>query len=97
MQNENHRLRLLGRLKQPTSRALPNETEAPVLVTGNLRAWRHFSEQRANPFADAETCRNAFAAFETLCAHEPLLWEDYTVEQKRADGLPTVTTPYRKV
>ena len=32
-----------------------------------------------------------------LSEHEPLLWEDYTTEQKRADGLPTVSTPFRKV
>ena len=85
-------------VRQEARRCLPNETEAPILVTGNIRAWRHFCEQRASEFADAETCRNAFAAFEALCAHEPMLWEDYIVStDKRADGLPTVQTPYRKV
>lgn len=84
-------------VRQEARRCLPNETEAPIIVTGNLRAWRHAIEQRCSPFADAEICRCFFAIFEALKAHESILWEDYTIEQKRADGLPTVTTPYRKV
>lgn len=84
-------------VRQEARRCLPNETEAPVLVTGNLRAWRHMIEQRASRFADAEICAAAYLCFEKLRAHEPILWEDYTVETVREDGLPTVQTPYRKV
>ncbi|MEK9726132.1 MAG: FAD-dependent thymidylate synthase [Rhodospirillaceae bacterium] len=84
-------------VRQEARRSLPNETEAPVLVTGNLRAWRHMIEQRASRFADAEICAAAYLCFEKLRAHEPILWEDYTVETVREDGLPTVQTPYRKV
>lgn len=84
-------------VRQEARRCLPNETEAPVLVTGNLRAWRHMIEQRANRFADAEICRVAMLCFEKLRELEPILWEDYTVETVRDDGLPTVHTPYRKV
>ena len=84
-------------VRQEARRCLPNETEAPVLVTGNLRAWRHMIEQRANRFADAEICRVAMLCFDKLRELEPMLWEDYTVEMVRDDGLPTVHTPYRKV
>lgn len=84
-------------VRQEARRCLPNETEAPIVVTGNLRAWRHAIEQRCSPFADAEICRCFFSIFDALRSHEPILWEDYTVENKRADGLPTVQTPYRKV
>ena len=85
-------------VRQEARRCLPNETEAPVLVTGNLRAWRHMIEQRANRFADAEICRVAMLCFEKLRELEPMLWEDYTVETDlRDEGLPTVHTPYRKV
>lgn len=84
-------------VRQEARRCLPNETEAPVLVTGNLRAWRHMIEQRASRFADAEICAAAYLCFVKLRAHEPMLWEDYTVETVRDDGLPTVQTPYRKV
>ena len=74
-----------------------NETEAPILVTGNLRAWRHMIEQRASRFADAEICSVAYLCFQKLREHEPMLWSDYTVETVREDGLPTVQTQYRKV
>ena len=84
-------------VRQEARRGLPNETEAPILVTGNLRAWRHIVEQRDSVPADSEICRAIGAAFRALSEHEPLLWEDYTTEQKRADGLPTVSTPFRKV
>lgn len=84
-------------VRQEARRCLPNETEAPIVVTGNGRAWRHLIEQRASKFADAEACRVAFLAFETLRRHEAILWEDYEVETVREDGLPTVKTPYRKI
>ena len=84
-------------VRQEARRCLPNEAEAPILVTGNLRAWRHIVEQRDSVPADTEICRAIGAAFKALNEHEPLLWEDYTTEQKRADGLPTVSTPFRKV
>ena len=84
-------------VRQEARRCLPNETEAPIVVTGNLRAWRHAIEQRCSPFADAEICRCFYAIFKALRAHEPILWEDYVIENKRTDGLPTVQTPYRKV
>ena len=84
-------------VRQEARRCLPNETEAPILVTGNLRAWRHMIEQRASRFADAEICAAAYLCFEKLRAHEPMLWSDYTVETVREDGLPTVQTQYRKV
>lgn len=84
-------------VRQEARRCLPNETEAPILVSGNLRAWRHVIEQRCSPFADAEICRCFYAVFEALREHEPILWEDYAIESKRPDELQTVSTPYRKV
>ena len=51
-------------VRQEAQRCLPNETEAPILVTGNLRAWRHMIEQRASRFADAEICSVAISLSE---------------------------------
>lgn len=85
-------------VRQEARRCLPNETEAPIVVTGNLRAWRHFVEQRASQFADAEACNAAFTVYKQLSALESILWEDYEVAtDSRADGLPTLKTAYRKV
>jgi len=84
-------------VRQEARRCLPNETEAAIVVTGNLRAWRHFVEQRCSKWADAEACRAAYVTFQGLRNIEPLLWEDYIPGESRPDGLNTLTTPYRKV
>lgn len=84
-------------VRQEARRCLPNETEAAIVVTGNLRAWRHFVEQRCSKWADAEACRAAHTVFVQLQGLEPILWEDYVSGESRTDGLPTLTTPYRKV
>jgi thymidylate synthase (FAD) len=84
-------------VRQEARRCLPNETEAAIVVTGNLRAWRHLVEQRCSKWADAEACRAAYVTFQGLRNLEPLLWEDYVPGENRPDGLNTVTTPYRKV
>jgi thymidylate synthase (FAD) len=84
-------------VRQEARRCLPNETEAPIVVTANVRSWRHFIEQRCSPFADAEICRCAYAVYQALSPLEPMLWSDYTPGPVRPDGLPTLTTPYRKV
>lgn len=84
-------------VRQEARRCLPNETEAAIVVTGNLRAWRHFVEQRCSKWADAEACRAAYTVFVQLQALESILWEDYVPGEQRTDGLPTLTTPFRKV
>lgn len=84
-------------VRQEARRCLPNETEAAIVVSGNLRAWRHLIEQRCSKWADAEACRAAYTIFAQLHALEPILWEDYVPGEPRTDGLPTLTTPYRKV
>jgi thymidylate synthase (FAD) len=38
--------------RQAARRCLPNETEAPIIVTGNMRSWRHFLEVRGSEHAD---------------------------------------------
>lgn len=40
--------------RQAARSVLPNATETKIVVTGNLRAWRHVIEMRNSPFADVE-------------------------------------------
>ena len=82
---------------QQTARAvLPNETEAPIIVTGNARAWRHFLEMRANPHAETEIRALAFRTYLCLAAVEPILFGDYNVSTL-PDGGFGVETDYVKV
>lgn len=84
------------RLQQTARSVLPNETEAPIIVTANMRAWRHFIEMRGSAHAETEIRALAYRVFLLLTAIEPLLFADYEVAEL-ADGSPSIRTPQRKV
>ncbi|HZY65078.1 MAG TPA: FAD-dependent thymidylate synthase [Rubrobacteraceae bacterium] len=81
---------------QQTARSLlPNETEAPMVFTGNVRALRHIIEMRADAHAESEIRTLALRLF--LCLHraDPILFGDYELGEL-PDGTYTVTTQHRK-
>lgn len=81
---------------QQTARSLlPNETEAPMVFTGNVRALRHIIEMRADAHAESEIRALALRLFLCLSAADPILFGDYRVEEL-PDGTHTVTTEHRK-
>ena len=82
---------------QQTARAvLPNETEAPIIVTGNARAWRHFLEMRASSHAEIEIRALAFRTYLCLAAIDRPLFGDYRI-QALPDGTFGVETQFTKV
>ena len=84
------------RIHQAARALLTNEVEAPIVVTGNVRAWRHFIEARANEHADVEIRLLAYALFRCLSAMEPILFGDYQTIHL-ADGTCAVSTGTPKV
>jgi thymidylate synthase (FAD) len=81
---------------QQTARSLlPNEAEAPMVFTANVRALRHITEMRADAHAESEIRNLALRIF--LCARvaDPILFGDYTIG-RLPDGTYSVTTPHRK-
>jgi len=81
---------------QQTARSLlPNETEAPMVFTGNVRALRHIIEMRADEHAESEIRNLAVRLFLCLFAVDPILFGDYRLESL-PDGTHKVTTKYRK-
>jgi flavin-dependent thymidylate synthase len=81
---------------QQTARSLlPNETEAPMVFTGNVRALRHIIEMRADEHAESEIRNLAVRLFLCLATADPILFGDYQL-QDLADGTHKVTTKYRK-
>ena len=56
---------------------LPNETETAVVLTGNIRAWRHVLEMRGSLHADLPISRFTLCAYEILRATSPVLFDDY--------------------
>jgi len=84
------------KLNQAARAVLTNETETVLVVTANVRAWRHFIETRADPHAEPEIRILAFLLFQALHAIEPNLFGDYEVIES-SDGFPYVTTSYQKI
>lgn len=81
---------------QQTARSLlPNETEAPMVFTGNVRALRHIIEMRADAHAESEIRNLALRLF--LCLHrtDPILFGDYQMDEL-PDGTYKVSTQHRK-
>ena len=90
------RVELKKKVQQCARSALPNETEAPIVVTGNARAIRHMIEMRANPAAEIEI-RGAFARVAHIMKLvEPQLFNDHKIVAL-PDGTMGVETPWRKV
>ena len=64
---------------QAARAVLPNETEAPIVATGNARAWRHFLNMRGSLFAEPEIRRVAIRTFVCLAIASPVLFEDFAI------------------
>ena len=76
---------------QQTARSLlPNETEAPMVFTGNVRALRHIIEMRADAHAESEIRNLALRIFLCLRTVDPILFGDYELA-----SFPTERIPYR--
>jgi len=87
---------LRKKVQQTARSVLPNETEAPIIVTGNARAWRHVIEMRANSHAEIEIRALLFNTYLCLAATDPILFGDYGVVSY-SDGTHGVESTYRKV
>jgi thymidylate synthase (FAD) len=87
---------LRKKVQQTARSVLPNETEAPIVVTGNARSWRHVISMRASAHAETEIRELAVRAFLCLFLTDSLLFSDYTLE-KLPDGTFTVKTAFEKI
>ena len=64
-------------LREAARSVLPNATETRLVVTGNLRAWRHFIRMRATAFADPEIRKLAVEILKQLKGAYPSTLQDY--------------------
>lgn len=87
---------LRKKVNQAARSVLPNETEAPIIVTGNLRSWRHVLEMRASQHAEPEVRRMAMKVYDQLSQREPDVFGDYG-QSPLPDGTRTITTELGKV
>lgn len=84
------------KVQQASRSLLPNETEAPMVVTGNVRAWRHVIEQRASAHAETEIRRLAIRILLCLAVFDPILFGDYEIHET-SPGDYVAETQYQKV
>ncbi|HVL80959.1 MAG TPA: FAD-dependent thymidylate synthase [Actinomycetota bacterium] len=87
---------LRKRVQQAARSVLPNEAETLLVMSGNVRAWRHMVEMRTDAHAEIEIRDLFFRIFLCLSRVEPMLFEDYRVTQLD-DGTYAARTDWRKV
>lgn len=84
------------RVQQTARSVLPNETETVMVMTANIRAWRHIISMRVNEHAETEIRQVMFGVFKVLRQVAPNLFSDYEISDL-PDGTQAVRTPYPKV
>ena len=87
---------LRKKVNQAARGLLPNETETIMVITGNVRAWRHVIEMRASDHSELEIRALAVRLFLCLQQIEPILLGDYQLHEL-PDGTHAITTANRKV
>lgn len=65
--------------RQQARSILPNATATELVMTGNVRAWRHFILLRGTRFAEPEIRRLAGAVCRVLCDAAPVMFNDITI------------------
>jgi thymidylate synthase (FAD) len=79
--------------RQAARSVLPNALETRVVVTGNLRAWRHFIAMRASEHADVEIRELAVACLRELRRVAGNVFGDFRISSL-ADGTEIAASPY---
>ena len=87
---------LRKKVQQVARSLLPNETEAPIVVTANVRAWRHMINMRASNHSEIEIRKVFFNIYKLLKKVSPMLFSDFKAVHL-PDGTSAVTTEYPKV
>ncbi|MCX6470995.1 MAG: FAD-dependent thymidylate synthase [Corynebacteriales bacterium] len=79
--------------RQAARSVLPNATETKIVVSGNLRAWRHFVGMRATEHADVEIRPLAIECLRQLSGLAPTVFGDFEIGTL-ADGTEVATSPF---
>ena len=75
-------LRKLGIKKEDARFVLPNAAKSQIVVTANLREWRHIIELRGNPKAQWEIRKAAIEVLKVLKNHVPTVFEDFEIDEE---------------
>lgn len=84
------------RVQSVARRVLPNWVEAPIVVTHNIRAWRHVLTMRCSPHADVAIRRAGMVCLDLMRGAAPELFRDFE-ETTLPDGSRSAKPLYMKV
>lgn len=87
---------LRKKVQQAARSVLPNETETIMVMTANIRAWRHIINMRASEHAEVEIRDVAYNIFQILRQVAPTMFIDFEIVDL-LDGTKGVKTKYPKV
>jgi thymidylate synthase (FAD) len=76
-------LQKLGIKKEDARFVLPNATESQIVVTANLREWRHIIELRSEPGAQWEIREASIEILKILKKHAPTIFEDLEIDKEK--------------
>ena len=77
-------LQKLGIKNEYARFVLPNAVESQIVVTANLREWRHIVELRGEPDAQWEIRRAAIEILKILKKHAPTVFGDFGIDEKNS-------------
>jgi thymidylate synthase (FAD) len=75
-------LQKLGIKNEDARFVLPNAVETQIVVTANLREWRHIVELRGEPGAQWEIRRAAIEILKILRKCAPTVFADFEIDEK---------------
>lgn len=67
-------------VREAARAVLPNATETRIVMTANMRAWRHIVKVRGSEHADAEIRELALELLRLLRGVAPAMFQDYSTE-----------------
>jgi thymidylate synthase (FAD) len=76
---------------------LPHALETRITMTGNLRAWRFFIEERSGRGAEPEIRRLAAAVMDAIESYAPRVFEDMVDNMETYDGIPVFIPEVAKI
>ena len=75
-------LQKLGIKNEDARFVLPNAVESQIVVTANLREWRHIIGLRGNPDAQWEIREVAIEVLKILQRYAPTVFEDFEIDEQ---------------
>lgn len=72
-----------GAKPQEARSVLPNSLKTEILVTMNLREWRHFLKLRTSKAAHPQMQEVALMIYDLLCKKYPVIFEDIIIEGRK--------------